>query len=161
MTVLASRLFGEVPLGDDGGFVTRALELGARTIERSLYVGDKIGSDPTSLLLAQALLERLESLDVQARAALRARLAAETSADEMIGSYLAFHREELDPAALGGAGQDDAALLARLDLVGVAVHGTADEFFVLDYSFGRAVTDQLLAVKHDAGGAITDLTHES
>ena len=85
-----------------------------------------------------------------------------------MGSYLAFHREELDPETLrtalraDPAGLDDAAMLAQLDLVGVARHADDDTFsLVLDYSLGRAVTDQLLAVKHGPDGSVTDTSHES
>lgn len=54
------------------------------------------------------------------------------------------------------------ALVAALELAGINLHQRADSFeLVLDFSFGREHSDELLAVKHSPDGAIVAVSHES
>lgn len=160
MAIFRNRTFGEVSLAADGAYVKREFALGSRSLPRSLFLGMDL--DQTLLDRAAALVDTLPLLDA------RAREAIETNADNVPG-YVTFHLEELDETVLRelfGAGRtaiDRASFLARLDLVGVNVHHVPERAFslVLDYSLGRALTDQLLAVTFDMRGHVLTVSHES
>lgn len=145
--VFDSQLFGRIEL-HDGGYVQRELAIGARTVTRSLYIADELAAHPAILARAAALVDTLETLDPRARAAIAAQADGTT-----VHEFVAFHREEVDPAVT----------LADLDLVGAAVHAREPDGFalVLDYSFGRDRSDQLLAVRFDPSGAVVAINHES
>jgi len=144
MAVFRSRMFGEVAVGSDGAYVTRDMPVGARSLTRSLFVGLELDADQALLDRAASLVDTVAALDSRARAAI------EADADE-VPDYVSFHLEELDEGVLReifGAARsaiDRATFLARLDLVGVGVHAREPDGFslVLDYSIGRAHTDQV------------------
>ena len=160
MAVFRSTIFGEVDVAADGAYVTREVAAGERTLTRSLFLGMELGQG--ILDRAAALVDTLRALDV------RAREIIETNADNVPG-YVSFHLEELDAGVLrelfgaerASIGRE--AFLARLDLVGVSVHAAPPEGFslVLDYSVGRSVTDQILAVRFDMEGRALAVNHES
>lgn len=160
MTTFRSRTFGDVGVATDGAYVTREVALGSRSITRSLFIGMEL--EQGVLDRAARLVDRLETLDARARQAIH----ADTSD---VPAYVVFHLEELEDSVLRevfGAERraiHHAAFLARLDLVGVGVHARAPESFalVLDYSVGRAHTDQLIAVSFDTEGRAIGLSQES
>ncbi len=160
MAVFRSRLFGEVTVAADGAYVTREVALGSRSLVRSLFLGMEL--DQGALDRAASFVDTLPTLDVRARVAIDANV-------DCVPSYITFHLEELTDAELQelfGAHRstiDRATFLARLDLVGVSVHARPPNAFslVLDYSVGRAHTDQLLAVGFDTSGRAVGVTHES
>ena len=161
MAVFESRFFGDVVV-EKGAFVRRETSLGSRVLTRSLFVGDEFGADQALLDRAASLVDTMETLDQ------RAREAIDAEGDDVPG-YVTFHLEELEDDVLrrifgaDRAAIDRAAFLAKLDLVGVAVHVREPAGFslVLDYSLGPSVSDQLLAVTFDMEGRATRVSHES
>jgi len=154
MKVLETKVFGCVDvLGD--AYVQRETTIGSRTLSRSLYVGDLV--DQPALDRAAALVDTADTLDARAREAIRAQHDGEPNVTDLVHDFIAFHLEELD--------LDLSALdfLARLDLVGISIHPREPDGFsiVLDYSLGRSVSDQLLAVRFDARGTAVAVSHES
>lgn len=160
MAVFRSTFFGNVVV-KAGAFERRETSLGARVLTRSLFIGDEF-DDPALLDRAASLLDTGETLDRRAREAIDAE-------DDDVSGYVAFHLDELEDDVLREifgaerAAIDRAALLAKLDLVGVAIHAQAPAGFslVLDYSLGRSVSDQLLAVSFDMEGRAVQVSHES
>lgn len=153
-------IFGDVDVAADGAYVTREVTAGSRSIKRSLFIGMEL--DQRQLDRAARLVDAIEALDARARDAL------DTNTSE-VPSYVTFHLEELDDGVLREifdahrSSIDRARFLARLDLVGVNVHARVPEGFsiVLDYSIGRAHTDQLLAVSFDTEGRALTVSQES
>ena len=163
MCIFKSGRFGRVVVKSDGAYVKRAkpeVLLGPRAVERSLFIGESL--DQGRLDRAAALLDTLETLDARARKA----IAAER--DDVPG-YIEFHLAELDDGvlrkifAMDPSAVDRATFLARLDLVGVALHAEKPAAFelVLDYSLGRKYSDQLLAVHFDVKGRAVCVSYES
>lgn len=163
MRTLESKFFGSVPIarGDDDTYVTRGVTLSGRTLERSLFLEAGLGAERLDGVCA--LLDDLETLDLRARTALREEL--ETTPDGTVAEYLTFHLEEIPAIVatlLQGQPATALALFDRIELCGVGVHMRSEGFaLVLDYSPGRAHTDQLLAVSVDASGTPTSISHES
>jgi hypothetical protein len=148
--MLTTRLYGDVTITADGAYVPREAGEGGRTRRPSLYVA----ANP--IAEAATLLDDLETLDARARAAL-----VERSADAVVADFVAFHREELAPdtaRTLLGDATTPPEVIARLDLVGLGVRPDA---VVLDYSFGKDHTDELLVVAFDRAGQVIRVTHES
>lgn len=160
MATFTTSRFGDLVLESDGdGFVRREIAVNGRTATCSLFVN---GTVPVALLgRAAALVDTLDLLDARARDSLRSELAGDTD----VASFLQFHLDELSASELHERFGDDLApssVLAALDLVGVAVHGKEATFeVVLDYSVGRALSDQLLAVRFDDDGQPRGVSHES
>ena len=160
MTTFRSRTFGDVGVAADGAYVTREVALGSRAITRSLFIGMEL--EQGVLDRAARLVDTLETLDARARQAIQ-------SDTRDVPAYVFFHLEELEDAVLReifGAERkaiDRAAFVARFDLVGVGVHAREPESFalVLDYSVGRAHTDQIIAVSFDMEGRAIGLCQES
>lgn len=161
--IFKSERFGRVVVKSGGAYlkcVKPEVLLGPRAVERSFFIGESL--DQGRLDRAAALLDTLETLDARAREA----IAAER--DDVPG-YIEFHLEELDGGVLREAfamdpsAVDRATFLARLDLVGVAIHAQKPAAFelVLDYSLGRQYSDQLLAVHFDVKGRAVCVSYES
>ncbi len=153
MTVMRTKVFGEVSLAEDGAYVPREPDEHART---SLYVA--AGLSPARLDQAALLVDDIATLDISARAALVARIE---QGDALVVDFVAFHRTELDEATasrLLGEVTTPRETVARLELVGVGVRADA---FVLDYSFGPAHTDQLLVIAFDPERNVVGVMHES
>jgi hypothetical protein len=147
MPVLETKLFGRVEIAGDA-YVKRETTVGARTLTRSLYVGEL---DQPALDRAATLVDTADALDARAREAIIAHDG------DVVKDFIAFHNEELD---LGLSTPD---LHARLDLVGVNIHPRDPDGFsvVFDYSIDRAQSDQLLAVRFDTRGTVAAVSHES
>ena len=160
MAVFRCRTFGEVVMAADGAYVTREVRLGSQSITRSLFLGMDL--DQPLLDRAAVLVDTLGALDIRARAVI------ETNADNVPG-YVTFHLEELDDGVLRQlfdaerSAISHAAVLARLELVGISVHPRPPDAFslVLDSSLGRSHTDQILAVSFDMRGHALSVSHES
>lgn len=164
MRTLDSKYFGSVTLarGDDDTYVKRDVTLGGHTAERSLFLGAGLGA--ARIEAVRMLLDELETLDTHARGALRRELDAD--AEGTVAEYLQFHLDELGPDVMVNVLRGDpatpTALLEHVELCGVSAHTRLEGFvLVLDYSPGRAHTDQLLAVSFDTAGTLTGITHES
>jgi hypothetical protein len=163
MAILRSRFFGEVDVDHRGAYEKRYVILGGHPLERAIYVDDAL-VDQAKLDRAGALLDDLERLDIASRAAIAAELAHGT----VVAEFVAFHLDELDAATLhnifgGDVPSEPGPALAHLALVGAGLHPSKLDSFelVLDYSFGRAQSDQLLAIRFDDSGAVISLSHES
>jgi hypothetical protein len=160
MGLFRSRVFGEVGVAADGAYVTREVAIGARSITRSLFLGMEL--EQGVLDRAAALVDTLGVLDVRARESIEANKSD-------VPAYVTFHLEELEDAVLQqlfGAERSRItreSFLARLDLVGVSVHALPPQEFslVLDYSVGKSITDQILAVRFAPTGHPTSVIHES
>jgi len=156
MTVWKTELFGDVTLTEDGAYIAREPDAAGRTRRPSLYVAG--GLSRAWLDQATPLVDDIASLDERAR---RALVDSVESGDKIVVDFIAFHRDELDADTvrlLFGDASTPGETIARLDLVGLGVRGEA---FVLDYSFGRAQTDQLLVVAFDARRNVVSVSHES
>jgi len=147
MPVLETKLFGRVEVAGDA-YVQRETTVGARSMQRSLYVGDL--AQP-ALDQAATLIDTADALDARAREAIRAYDG------DVVTDFIAFHNDEL------GLGLSATDFHARLDLVGINIHPREPDGFsiVFDYSLGRSVSDQLLAVRLDARGTVAAVSHES
>lgn len=159
MATFESRIFGSLPVADDA-YWSGATTVGGRQYVRAIFIGT---GDQNILDRAASLVDDLDRLDVRARAAIQAAHAA----DATVRGYVDHHLDAVDADVLerlfGAAKPDDATFLARLELVGVAIHPVKEEHFklVLDYSLGRDVSDELLAVRFDEAGEVVAVTHES
>jgi Protein of unknown function (DUF2004) len=163
MTTFKTQRFGEVVIAEDGAYVSHVAAADGRTRTPSLFIG--AGLDQARLDLAASRLDGIAGLDTRARDAISADL--DRDADGVVASFVAFHLEELDVDArrtiFGDAEvPSHRSTLARLDLVGVAIHAAPSGFsLVLDYSFDRRRTDALLAVSYDENGRLVRVSHES
>lgn len=156
MLTLETRRFGALVVPDDGLFERRECVVGGRRLERTLFISTPL-DDPRVIVT----LDGLDGFDERARAALEAERAAGTSTAL---EFVAFHRDEVpETFARVGLGASDADFLRDLDLVGLSIHPDAEHGFTLtlDYSPGRALTDQLLAVHFAGSGALLFVAHES
>ena len=150
MTTLATRLWGDVVISGDGAYVPYEADENGRTRRPSLY----IAADASDF----SLVDDVHALDVRARAAL---VEALERADTVVVDFIVFHREELEPEiarVLLGDATTPSDTIARLDLVGIGIRADA---FVLDYSFGKPHTDQLLVVAFGSAGQLLRIAHES
>lgn len=165
LSALTTKVFGTIPVSPDGAFVRRETTVGGRQLTRSIFVSDQLAARLELLARAASLLDDLDDLDVKARAAIRSAL---DGPDDTVRAYIEFHLEELTAEELESLfGVPKATILpttfvAKLELVGVAIHPAPGAFkIVLDYSLGREVSDQLLAMTFDPNGRVIQLSHES
>src|SRR5688500_12622651 len=128
---MRTKLFGDLaPAG--GAYVPREAGENGRTKRPSLYVADSL--PPARIDQAAAMIDEVPSLEARARTALVERIE---NGDKLVVDFIAFHRDELDPATarvLLGDATTPADVIARLDLVGL---GVREDSFVLDFSFGK------------------------
>lgn len=167
---LSGDAFGEIEIPNEGGFWKRDGIVRGKTMNRSLFVGEGLGDDaggPSLLPRAAALLADVDALDAGGREAIRADFERDP-AGGTASDYARFHLEELGEAGLaelfapGPVPTTEEGVLAKLELCGISVHRAESGFsVVLDYSIGRTVTDQLIAVKLDETGGVVRLSMES
>ena len=153
--VMRTKLFGDVATAG-GAYVPRETDESGRTKRPSLYVADSLS--PARIDQAVLMIDEVTSLDVLARRALVEHIE---NGDKLVVDFIAFHRDELDPdtaRALLGDATTPSETIARLHLVGLGVRQDA---FVLDFSFGKAHTDELLVVAFDAERNVIHVMHES
>ncbi len=160
MRTFKSEHFPPLPIESDAGYWSGDIELGGATLPMTLYIDAAI-TDP-QLQEAARLLKDLAELRRQGRAA----IAERADSDESIRrDFFEFHLEEVPDSlpATVRANPSNAAFVAALELCGVAIHAATDIGFqlVVDFSFGREHSDQLLAVKFAPDGSIRSLSHES
>ena len=160
MRVFSTEVFPPVKIEADSGFWSGEVNICGVTLPMSIYI-DSAVSD-TELKHAELLLDSLPELRRRARAAIGS--AAESDATIM-RDFFQFHVDEVPhalPQALR-AGGTNGAFVEALELCSVAIH--AHEHFafqlVLDFSFGRQHSDELLVVKFDPDGVIHQVSHES
>lgn len=171
MTKFVTRVFGTVDL--DGEHISMETTVSGERLERSLYVDDEL-RDPARLAEAARLLDDLDLLDRRARAFIaKEHVGKDPTVRAFIDDQLAELDKETLTEAFGVAPPaiTHAAFLAKLALVGVAIHSAAkprerspegDSFeLVLDYSIGRSFSDELLAIRFSTAGEPTGLSHDS
>ena len=161
MTTFTTHLFGTVHVTHDGAYVPHVAAEHGRTNTPSLFVGT--GLDQSLLDAAAALLDA-DTLDTRSRDAIAEDL--ERGAEGVVADFVSFHLEELGAdtlrAIFGATDVSPSQALAHLERVGVAVHAAPPGCsLVLDYSFGKGHSDQLLAVSFDASGRLIRVSHES
>ncbi len=159
MPTLTTRLFGSVEIAADGAYVRRENGDAGRAARPSLFVGE--GLSAADLLRASQMIDALEDVDVEARKAIA--VDAARGADGVVAAFIDFHFDELDDetveALFGDTNREDA--LGLLQLVGIGVHADKGLLFVVDYSFGEHLTNELIAVKLDARRNVLRVSHES
>ncbi len=126
----------------------------------SIYISAEVSD--ASLRAASTLLSDLLTLRKRGRAA----IADEAESDATImRDFFLLHVEEVPeclPEAVRLTATNE-AFVGALELVGVAIHPDDEASFqvVLDFSFGRDYSDQVLAVKFHPDGSIWQVSHES
>ena len=121
---------------------------------------------PTRLAAVSRFPAQLPFFDTTARAAMHDDWPA---SDSTVRDYLAHHVDDLDDeacsAALGTSDPsslDAASFIARLHLVRIGLYPDAPAHnAVFDYTTGRELTDNLIAVKFGTSGALTEIAMES
>lgn len=157
-------LFGTVAIdSEEGAYLPPApITLNQRLAPCSLYIGSEVGLEEKRVATASALLARLNDLDLRAR---RALAAADFESRVLIDDFIEFHVEEIPEWVIERFGElpkDHQTFLEGLDLSGVGIHaGETGLSLNLDYSIGRAHSDELLVVKFDENGQVRDIAHES
>lgn len=167
MTDLESPLFTCPPfppisIEGDSGYWEGDITLGERRLSVSFYVDAAALQPAAQAVAAGRLVSRLVELEQRARdAIIAAATRPDDPASELVGAYLAFHRDELpeERAALLPSGELTAAL--RLVGLGLWSHESLGFVLAVDFSFGRAVSDELLVAKFGPDGELRGLSHES
>lgn len=158
--VFKSKPFPSVTIESDAGYWSGDIEVGGTTLTTSLYVDAQVSD--AALKDAARLLIDLTDLRERARAAIA---SAAASGETIMRDFFQVHLDEA-PGSLPAAVRAEAtneAFVGALEMCGVGVHAHEELAFhvVLDFSFGRAHSDQILAVKFSPDGAVCHVSHES
>ena len=120
-----------------------------------LYAGREVAVDVWAD--SPAATPELAVFDARARAAMRAEWD-EPGSD--VRDYLAHHVEDLDEVHMAELSPE--AFIAGLHLSRVGLYPDDPRHHaVFDYTTGRDITDNLIAVKFDAAGAVVQIAMES
>lgn len=152
--------FPPVEIEADSGYWSGKVTLDGKTLPMSIYIDASVSD--AKLKDAASILSEFLTIKERARAAIGVQAKGD---DGTILDFFQFHLEEV-PDCLPEEVRTKAtneAFLAALELVAVSIHADENAAFqlVLDFSFGRAHSDQVLAVKFRPDGEIDDICHES
>ena len=158
--VLATKHFPDLVVEIDGGYWLGDIELDGEQVPVSIFVD--------SCLQDKIVLERaahqLNSLEAMTQTAVSAIRNAATASGSVVSDFLVFHRDEVPEAIPTNLSAEPLPkLVGALALVGVAVHPVEPNShqIVLDFSFGRDLSDAVLAATFTAKGQLDDICHES
>ena len=135
-------------------------------------VGDELTNDPAAMDAVGKMLDEVEDLVDEAKAALKAAQADEDSPyHDTVTFFLQFHRDEVDPdIAAELFPETDPAKLSFSEMVDYlqlarfasCVYGEYDQqTFILDLSFNPEITDELMVICFNLEKEVLDITHES
>lgn len=158
-----SALFGTIQLiRGDSVYQTVELSVNGRVSTCSLSIDEGLSAESQRLDTVLLLIDNLAALDLKARAEIEQALV---EGNAIVSDFISDHHQEMPRASLrelGLIGLPRSAFLSRLSLCGVNVRSNADTFhLVVDYSVGRAYSDQLLCVYIDEQGMPYRISHES
>ncbi len=159
MRVFSSGVFPDVPLDTDSGYWRGEIVFGGARRALSLFVDAQVRDD----VLVQAAQALGGLVELRARGLVAIAACAEDDATIRRDFFL-LHVEEAPKSLPGGldATSSDAAFVGALELCGVAIHAASDGAeLCLDFSYDRALTDEVLAVRFGLGGALLGVSHES
>jgi hypothetical protein len=161
---IVSRFFGSVDIDpEEGAYVVASIKLNQRMAECSLFLNKNIPSDPSIGQKCSEILDDLERLDRYARLAIGDAFLAGSAT---VVNFIQFHLEEVaEPIRekFGGEEVEPSCLIERLEFCGVSMHYDEDLglHIVCDYSVGRDVSDEVLAVTFNGNRQILRIAHES
>ena len=160
MRVFNSEPFPPVTIEADSGYWSGDIELSGAMLSMAIYIDSAVAD--AKLEDAARMLKGLADLRKRGLAAIGTSAASD---ETTVRDFFQFHLEEVPdslPEAVRAEATND-AFVGALVLCGVAIHADEDFAFqlVLDFSFGRQHSDELLAVKFSPDGSVRQVSHES